>query len=223
MKLKVSSKPENIKESSGGGFINKSGIYDLKINHIRLNRYASGASRLVFDVKTAQGALQTLYGPFLEAKNGDINEITATLLNKIAIIAGLPDDYELNIEKVEVPAGKERTVSEEEIFTDLRDIDVKLQVQMEYSKYQDKNGENSISENKNIKSVFSLEGLSATELVSGEDAGKQLSIAEKYANNVTYRDGLTEQDVKDWIESKKKDSTSATPVAKEQRKRVFGQ
>ncbi len=100
MKLSVSKKAEDIKDSGGGAFINRSGIYDVILNYVQLAETKNKAYQLNFNV-THQGMDQTIYGPILVGKDGKINEITNNLLNRLCIIAGMEDGQEIETETVE--------------------------------------------------------------------------------------------------------------------------
>jgi hypothetical protein len=222
MKFSVSTKSDDIKDSGGGGYINQSGIYDVTLNYVQLAPTKNKAQQLNFNVAN-NGTDQTIFGPILVNTNGELNDITRGLLNRLCIVVGMDNDYALETETAEYPVGKEQKLTEMEVFPDLESIDVKMRVQMEYSRY---NGV--IQERKSIKAFYREDGATASEATSGDDIGKRLGIdQEKYASNVTYKDGLTEEDVKNWIQSRM-DSSSAgassapAPKAAAQRPR-FGQ
>jgi hypothetical protein len=208
MKLTVSKKPENIKDTGGGGYINKSGIYDVVLNYVQVAETKNGAYQLNFNV-TNGGMSQTLYGPILINKDGKANEITQNLLNRLCIIAGMDDGQEIETDTVEMPVGKDQKLMEMEIIPELTELAVKMRVQMEYSLWL-----NEIQERKSIKSFYREDGATAAEAESGENIGKRLALdEEKYASNVTYRDGLTEEDVTAWIQQRANGSSGNTKPA----------
>lgn len=225
MKLSVSKNPEAIKDGGAGGLINKSGIYKVNLNYVQVAKTTNGAYQLNFNV-TNEGMEQTLYGPILINKDGSINTITQGLLNKLCIIAGMEDGQEIETETVENPVGKERKLMEMEVIPELTDIAIQIRVQMEYSVYQSK-----IQERKSIKAFYREDGATAAEAEAGvpENIGKRLATdLEKYASNVTYRDGLTEADVEAWIKEQRSGSNSggsapAAPAAKTTAKRPLFQ
>lgn len=211
MKLTVSKNQDAIKDQTGGGFINKSGIYDVTLNYVQVAETKNKAYQLNFNV-TNQGMDQTLYGPIIVNKDGAVNEITQGLLNRLCIIAGMDDGQEIETETEERPVGKDQKLMEMEIIPELCDLDVKMRVQMEYSLYNDE-----IQERKNIKAFYREDGATAAEATSGEDIGKRLALdEEKYASNVTYKDGLTEADVTEWLKARASGNQSAakTPAPK---------
>lgn len=208
MKFSVSKNKDAIKDSSGGGLINKSAIYDCTINYVQVAETKNKAYQLNFNV-TSGGMDQTIYGPILVNKDGKINEITQSLLNRLCIIAGMDDGQEIETESTEIPVGKDKKLMEMEIIPELSDLSVKMRVQMEYSLW-----DNNIQERKAIKAFYREDGATAAEAESGENIGKRLALdEEKYATNVTYKDGLTEEDVSKWIASKSSGGSKATPAA----------
>lgn len=214
MKLTVSKKSEAIKDAGNGGgsgYINRSGIYDVKINYVQVAETKNGAYQLNFNVSN-NGMDQTIYGPILVGKDGKVNEITQNLLNRLCIIAGMEDGQEIETETAEFPVGRDQKMMEMEIIPELTDLPVKMRVQMEYSLWN-----NDIQERKGIKAFYREDGATAAEAEAGENIGKRLALdEEKYASNVTYKDGLTEEDVKNWIQARIDGNSSggSAPVAK---------
>jgi hypothetical protein len=197
MKLTVSKDQKDIKDSGGNAFINRSGIYDVVINYVQVAETKNKAKQLNFNVNCG-GMDQTIYGPVLVNTDGKINDITCNMLNRLCIIAGMADGQEIETEAAEVPVGKEQKLMEMEIIPDLCDVSVKMRVQMEYSLWN-----NQIQERKAIKAFYREDGATAAEAESGENIGKRLALdEEKYASNVTYKDGLTEEDVKEWLQAR---------------------
>lgn len=210
MKLTVSKKTEAIKDSgnSGSGYINRSGIYDVVINYVQVAETKGGAYQLNFNVNN-NGMDQTLYGPILVGKDGKVNEITQNLLNRLCIIAGMEDGQEIETETAEFPVGKDQKMTEMQVIPELSGLPVKMRVQMEYGLWN-----NEVQERKGIKAFYREDGATAAEAESGENIGKRLALdTEKYASNVTYRDGLTEEDVKNWIQARIDGNSSSTSAA----------
>jgi hypothetical protein len=219
MKLFVSNNDDAIKDSSGG-FINHSDIYDVQLNYVQVAKTKNGAHQLNFNV-TNNGMAQTIYGPIIVGKDGKVNEITKNLLNRLCVIAGMADGQEIETETAEIPVGKEQKPMEMEIIPELTDVPVKMRVQMEYSVWNDE-----IQERRNVKAFYREDGATASEAKKGEDIGRRLALdKEKYASNVTYKDGLTEEQVADWIKARtsktKTSAASATPKAASKRP-LFG-
>ena len=207
MKFSVSKSQDAIKDG-GNGLINKSAIYDCVINYVQVAETKNKAHQLNFNVSSG-GMDQTIYGPILVNKDGNINTITQNLLNRLCILAGMDDGQVLETESAEFPVGKDKKLMEMEIIPELSDLSIKMRVQMEYSLW-----DNNIQERKSIKAFYREDGATAAEAESGEDIGKRLALdEEKYASNVTYKDGLTEEDIKTWISSKSSGGNSTPSTA----------
>lgn len=207
MKLFVSNNDEAIKDSEGG-FINHSGIYDVQLNYVQVAPTKNKAYQLNFNV-TNNSMAQTIYGPILVGKDGKINDITKNLLNRLCVIAGMADGQEIETETAVIPVGKEQKPMEMEIIPELSNIPVKMRIQMEYSLWN-----NEIQEKRVIKAFYREDGATAAEAKSGTDIGRRLALdEEKYASNVTYKDGLTEEDVTEWLKNKKAGEKASAPSA----------
>jgi len=81
---------------------------------------------------------------------------------------------------------------------------------MEYTKFNNK-----IQERKVIKGFYRLsDGASAEEIVNETEAGLQMEKDQKYVNNITYKDGLTPEDIATWIAGGRQNAGgSAAPKA----------
>jgi hypothetical protein len=221
MKLTVSKNAAAMKDSGGGGYINSSGIYDVTINYVQVAETKNKAYQLNFNVNHS-GMAQTIYGPILVNKDGSANEITQNLLNRLCVIAGMEDGQEIETESAEYAVGKDRKMMTMDVIPDLADLSVKMRLQMEYNLW-----DSVIQEKKAIKAFYREDGATAAEAESGENIGKRIALdEEKYASNVTYKDGLTEEDVKAWISERVSGGSSAAapaPAAKTAAKRpLFG-
>lgn len=219
MKLSVSKNEDAIKDTGNGGFINDSGIYDVTLNYVQVATTKNGAKQLNFNV-THNGQDQTIYGPILFSTEGKLNEITNGLLNRLCIIAGMDDGQDIETETAEFPVGKEQKMMEMEIIPELSELEVKIRIQMEYSVWND-----NIQERRAVKAFYREDGATAAEAESGENIGAQLEVhREKYASNVTYKDGLTAEDVATWQKTRfSKDDEKDAPKAKSGAKRpLFG-
>jgi hypothetical protein len=221
MKFTVSKNPDAIKDTGNGGsgYINRSGVYDVVLNYTQIAPTKNGAYQINFNV-THNGMNQTLWGPILVNKDGNLNEITKELLNRLCVIAGMEDDQVIETETAEYPTGKDQKMTEMEVIPELCDLPVKMRIQMEYGVY---NGE--ITERRNVRAFYREDGATAQEAASGEDIGRRLAIdLEKYADNITYNNDLTEEDVQNWIKQRSEAAKSAkeskpTPKAKSTTKR----
>ena len=219
MKLSVAKNEDAIKDTGNGGFINDSGIYDVTLNYVQVATTKNGAKQLNFNV-THNGQDQTIYGPILFSTEGKLNEITNGLLNRLCIIAGMDDGQDIETEDAEFPVGKDQKMMEMEIIPELSGIEAKIRIQMEYSLWND-----NIQERRSVKAFYREDGATAAEAESGQNIGAQLEVhREKYASNVTYKDGLTAEDVATWQKSRfSKDNQKDDPKAKSGAKRpLFG-
>lgn len=222
MKLTVSKNPEAIKESGGGSsYINRSGIYEVLLNYVQVQETKNGAYKLNFNVKY-NGVDQTIYGPPLVNTDGKLNEITKNLFNRLCIIAGMEDGQEIETETAEFPVGKDQKMTQMEIIPELSDLPVIMRIQMEYGLY-----DGQVQERKNIRAFYREDGATAQEAESGQDIGRRLKLdSEKYANDVTYKDGLDEEQVQAWIQERinnSSNSASSAPKAKTTARRpMFG-
>ena len=202
MNFKINKSAAAVKESSGGSYISSSGIYDITIDFASLDVTKNGAESVNFNIEY-NGNKQTIYGPYVQAGNGDPLDIGLALINKIFVIADAPEG-EPNIEEEEHNVGKDNKPQDFAVFTDLSGIECKIRLQEEYSRYDGK-----ITKRLAIKNFYTSDGASAEEYISGENIGKKLSQDMKYADNVTYRDSSkgandapTPEEVQAWKDEK---------------------
>lgn len=213
MKLRVSTAKEALQAFPESTFISKSGVYDVTIKFASLAVTASGAESVNFNVDF-NGNDQTLYGPYITSKDGNVIEVGARLINNLAVIAGMQEGETYDLASETHAVGKDKKPQEFEVITNFSDLPVKVQLQESYGINPNTN---QIRKSLVIKNFFNAEGATAAELISSKDIGKQLAIVqEKYANNVTYEDGLTAEDVEKWKASQASGAKAApkpTPKA----------
>lgn len=220
MKLKVSTQTEALDNFGGSSYIAKSGIYDVTIKFASVDVTKNGAESVNFNLDY-NGNSQTIYGPFIQNTDGNVNEIGAKLINSLAVILGMTEDDEYVIEEEEHTVGKDNKVQTFNVITNFSDQPIKIHLQEEYS-INPKNNE--IQKRMVIKNFFREDTASAKEVVSGKDIGKQFElIQEKYASNITYKDDLTPEDVQKWRDSKKdnKPAPKAKPAANKPANSLF--
>ncbi len=197
--FKINTSKEMLSQSTGGGnFIGTSGVYDVTLNFVSIGTSdKSKAEQFVFNVDY-NGNSQTFYGPYYQKADGSPNDSGIKLYTQLGVIAGLTDGDQFNFSEESHKVGREQ---KEETFTvvdELSELPVKIQITAEYSKYQ---GE--IKERMNIRAFFREDGASADEIVNDGEVGKRLAeVTEKYADNITYKDGLTAEDVAEWKAAK---------------------
>lgn len=202
------------KESTGGDYLSKSGIYPITIKFVSVDVNEHNARSLNFNVDY-KGNPTTLYGLKLDNNDGTEN-FQAPIFGRLCNILELdtvtpPEVQEHNV-------GKDNTPTEFSVLPDFTDQPVYIRVQEEYSKY---NGQ--IRKRLAIKNFYrASDKASASEVLTGEQFGIQYGKDEAYASNITYRD-CTEDEVKAWQASQSgaKGSTPAATVAKPA-KNIFG-
>lgn len=205
----ASKKKEDVKQG-GSNHITRSGVYPVEILAGIVNVSPGGSESVDFFLNH-QGQEQILYGNLRVTNNdGSPNKIGAKIFNQLLIIADL--DTVADPVEAELPIGKNGKMKAVDVLEDLSDIKVWMRVQMEYSSY---NG--NIQEKKVIKSFFRAEDkATAEEIVNGSTPGAGFESEQKYVNNVTYKDGLTEEVIDQWIRDGRpqgtaSDSTNTTP------------
>lgn len=205
MKFKVTSNAAALSESTGSSYMNKSGIYPVTINFASLDVAASGAESVNFQF-LYNGEPQTVYGPYVTNKDGAVNEIGAKLINKLAIIAGMTEGDDFEIEEETHAVGKDKKDQEFAVITNFTDVECQVRLQEEYS-INPKTKE--IQKRMVIKNFFAANGASAAEIVNETAPGADLEREQKYATNVTYKDDLDPDSVAAWRESKKSGAAAA--------------
>jgi hypothetical protein len=206
---------------SGSSFIGESGIYDVIIKFASVAVSKNGAESVNFNVEY-NGNDQTVYGPYVSDKEGNPLDIGLGLINKLAIISGMSAGDELVFEDEEHAVGKDKTVQTFKVISNFSDLPVKMRIQEEYSINPKTN---TIQKRMVPRAFFREDGASAEEIINGTEAGKRLALEqEKYASNITYRDGLTEADITKWkAEAKtgKNTPAKAAPTVNKPAKSLF--
>lgn len=222
MKFVVSRKKEDLAEKSGsGGFIGRSGIYPVKIDFVSLEQSEKGA--VSFNINcTYNGNKSTIYGNTIANTDGNVNEIGWNLLNKLLVIAGCTDGYELTTETQTHSVGKDNIEKEFNVVPELCDIDCQIQVKEVFSRYK---GE--ITQTREIYNFFTEDGATADELNAFENdrtvkKGEQLAkILAKDAtikpllreNKGTKEAAPTQEEVDAWLAAKATGKPAPKPKA----------
>ena len=198
-----STKKEDIQEGGGGSkYISKSGVYDVNI----IVPFMGGTEKspVVELYVDYNGQKQPLYGNMRLFNNDGTKNFGWDTFNKLVIIADL--DAVSDPIAATLPIGKKGADKEVMVLEDLTDIECKVRVQMEYGIYK-----GSITEKTVIKTFYRADGASAEEIVNETEIGQQLAKDEPYFDNITYKDGLTAEQVQQWIKDKRpKDSVGAS-------------
>ncbi len=199
--FEASKKKEDVQQG-GSNHITSSGVYPVTIL-APIVSISKGGSQTVDLFVEHQGQKQIVYGNLRVTNNdGSPNKIGAKIFNQLLIIAGL-DSVSDPIE-AELPIGKNGAMKECSVLEDLADLECVMRIQMEYSKY---NG--NIQEKKIIKSFFRASDLAtAEEIVNEETPGAGYEREMKYVNNITFKDGLDEATINEWISAKRPSGTA---------------
>lgn len=214
MKLKMNVTKDSIAESTGGNFINKSGIYDIVIKFASIKQYESGAECVNFNVDY-NGNEVTFYNTWITTKSGDPVESGINLLTKLGVIAGLEDGDDFTIEEETHNVGKDSTPTDFDVITDFSELPCKVHVQMKYS--YDQKGE--MREEKVVRAFFREDGASAEEIINDKEPGKQIALIQEkgWDTKVQYAesskgagDAPTEEDVEAWLEAKRNKNSTPT-------------
>jgi len=208
------------KSEGGSNTINKSGIYDVTLKNIIVDINDKGARTLNLFVDN-NGTAQVMYGAIRLDNNDGSANFQAGLFSKLAVVCGIEDISDP--EEAELPIGKGGIAKEVAILPDFQDIELKMRVQMEYSIVPEgyaKAGQ--ISEKKVIKAFYTDSGASAEEILNETEAGVKLAKDMAYAENVTYKDGLTEEAITAWVAGGRDSGTASAPATKAAPKASFG-
>lgn len=204
---------ETAAKQEGGNYITQSGIYDIDLKYVLADISKGGSISLNFNFDL-NGQNQTLWGGLRLTNNDGSPNFQADTFNKLLVIAGL-DAVADPVEGV-LPIGKDGADKEVMVVDDLTDLgEVKMRVQMEYSKY---NG--SYTEKKIIKNFYRADGASADEIVNETEIGVRLAKDEEYAGNITYResakganDAPTAEEIQAWIAAGRPEGTAGASGA----------
>lgn len=178
-------------KSEGGNYITESGIYDVTLKHVLVDQNDSGSTSLSFVVER-NGQEQVIWSGLRLTNNDGSENFQAATFHKLLAILDIEDVADP--EEAVLPIGKDGADKEVYVLADIPEADVKMRVQMEYSKYQ-----GDIKEKKLVKAFYREDGASAEEILNETEIGVKLAKDEEYASNVTYRDDLTAEEVQEWI------------------------
>ena len=221
--FKVTTNEESVKDYTGDGgkWLNKSGIYEVIIKAVIADTTAKGSEYLNLWVEY-EGQLQPLFQAMRLTNNDGSRNLGADLFNKFCIVAGATGDTEVAdpVSRM-IPMGKGGEEIECMVLEEFDDTPMVIRLQMEYSMYEGK-----VQQSKIIRNFFRFEDhATASEIVNNADAGKQFEAEQAYADKVSYKDGLTEEDVAEWLKNQKsgkKEDSNKKPAAGFGTKRTFG-
>ena len=205
----TSKKAEDVKQG-GSNHITSSGVYPVTILAPVVSVSKGGSTSIDLYVDH-NGQKQIVYGNLRITNNdGSPNKIGAKVFNQLLIIAGL-DEVADPIE-ADLPIGKKEAMKTVAILEDLCDIDALMRVQMEYSTFND-----AIQEKKVIKAFFRADDkATAEEIVNGTTPGEGYERELKYVDNITFKDGLDQEQITAWIAGGRtgKATAASTPAKK---------
>ena len=198
----VKKNAEDVKQSDGA-YINRSGMYEVIVLAPTVSVSKNGATTVDLFVNH-DGKEQIVYGNMrLTNNNGDENKIGSKTFNQLVIIADV--DNVADPVEMDLPIGKKGADKSAAVLEDLMDIEAIVRIQMEYSLWN-----NAIQEKKIIKGFYRNDKASAEEIVMETDIGVQYEKDLAYADNVTYKDDLTEEDIIAWVKGGRKGNTGAS-------------
>lgn len=208
-----------------GNWINTSGVYEVTIKAVIVDTTPGGSVFLNLWLDH-QGQLQPIYQAMrLTNNNGDPNKVGVGMYHRMAAVIGVGDNYDVS-EPVPrmIPMGAGGKEVECMVLEDFDDQPIKVRVQMEYELYNGK-----IKEKKIVRNYFRIEdNATAAEIIDDVDTkGSQYEKELQYADKVSYKDGLTEEDVQKWISSLRGGSKAPTTTDNKPsqgfgKKRTFG-
>lgn len=222
--FKVNTTEDNIRDYSGdgGNYINKSGIYEVVLKSVIVDQTAKGSQFLNLWLEY-NGQEQPIFQAMRLTNNDGSPNLGMKLFTKLCVIAGATDGAEIGdpVRRM-VPIGKGGEEKECMVLTEFDNIPVHMRVQMEYSMYDGK-----IQQQKLVRNFFRYEDkATASEIINdSEEKGKQYNEEAEFAEKISYKDGLTEEDIAAWQKenrSGKKGSSEEKKPAAGFTKRTFG-
>jgi hypothetical protein len=213
----VSTSADTVRDFTGvsnSKFITKSGIYNIIIKNMIVNTSPNGSQSIDLFI-SYNNQDQMLYNAIRLTNNDGSRNVSADLFNKLLIILGATEGDDIaEPVPMQLPIGKNGELKECMVLDEdvLKDVLVFVRVQLEYSLYNGK-----IQERKIVRNFFRYtDKATAAEIVNETEVGQQYAKEEEYAEVITYKDDLTEEDIDNWIKS------GRNSVAKETKKPKTG-
>ena len=202
----VKTSEEHVKDytGDGGNYLNKSGMYEVVIKAVIVDSSPSGSEYLNLWVEY-NGQEQPIFQAMRLTNNDGSENLGAKLFTKLCVIAGATDGAEIPDPVTRmIPIGEKGAEKECRVLEIFDDTPVHLRLQMEYGMYEGK-----VQERKNIRNFFRFENkATAAEIINETEAGKQYEQELEYADKITLKDGLTEEDVAEWKKNRRKGDSS---------------
>jgi len=193
---------------AGGKYIGTSGMFDINVIVPFVNAGNDKASTIDLFVDYNEQK-QVIYGSMSYTnKDGSDNKIGQEIFNKLVILGDV--DAVNDPVDAELPIGKKGANKDCAVLEDLADIDVTIQIRMEYGVWA-----NNITEKTVIKSFFRTSDKASVAEILAHEEGKEVEFGAQYAtiaegsDFVTYNDGLDEARVQEWIKAKRPKGTGA--------------
>ena len=198
----VKTSEEHVKDytGDGGNYLNKSGMYEVVIKAVIVDSSPSGSEYLNLWVEY-NGQEQPIFQAMRLTNNDGSENLGAKLFTKLCVIAGATDGAEIPDPVTRmIPIGEKGAEKECRVLEIFDDTPVHLRLQMEYGMYEGK-----VQERKNIRNFFRFEDkATAAEIINETEVGKQYEQELEYADKITLKDGLTEEDVAEWEKNRRK-------------------
>ena len=213
--FKVETTDENIRDSGdNGSYLNKSGMYEVLVKYACVEQSKNGSMFINLWVEYA-GLLQPIFQAMRITNNDGSPNFGAKLFTKLCVVAGIEGDVDDPVD-TELPIGKQGEMKECKLLEQFCDLPLFIHLRMEYSLYEGK-----IQQARVIRNVFRYEDkASASEIINdSEDKGKQYNSELEYCTKTIYKDGLEEEDIKEWL----KDLKDNKSEEKKKESKGFGQ
>lgn len=181
--------------SSGGSFIDTSGIYELTIKAAAITAKDTGSSFVDFYFEEGPIA----FGLTIGNKDGS-EGFGMPIMHSLAAILGLEEISDPEPQTVKLKNSTKDLIC----LTDLTGATVKVRLQREYKQYNGK-----INESFNVKGFYRTEdNATASEIIDGSAPGTKYEKDQAYASEIKYTD-VTEEEVAAWKASNSKNSGTA--------------
>ena len=217
----VKTDEETVRDYSGdgGAYISKSGIYEIIIKAVIVDKTQNGSEFLNLWFEH-QGQEQIIFQAMRLTNNDGSPNLGAKLFNKLCVIADFGEGTEIQDPQPRMlPVGKGGEEKECMVLSEFDDMPVKMRVQFEYRIYEGK-----IQESKIVRNFFRFEdNATASEIVNNsEEMGKQYSKEEEIADKTSYKDGLSEEEVSQWLKDRRSGKKEAEKKPSGTGRRSFG-
>lgn len=201
----VNTDEENIRDYEGeSNYIHKSGIYPIIVKRVIVDKSPKGSEFINLWIDY-NGQDQPIFQAMRLTNNDGTPNFGTKLFNKFCVVAGAENGTEIaDPVPMMVPIGKGGEEKECMVLEQFNDTPMYVRIQMEYSMYDGK-----IKEQKVARNFFRYEDkATASEIINEvKDKGSQYIKEEEYAEKITYKDGLTEEDVEQYLKERKSGKT----------------